>query len=1241
MYIVKVLSRLGQLIIFSVLISCFYGEGKAADKGVSDFAIRNTTSLHANSADQKRTKKPRSNRKNRSPKLSKKTKVNSGALTIDSWMEELANKSFTLDLSGQQFEGQSAAKISQDKITPNRSPVTINWPEKLPGFQASVEVAATTQIAGKKDSSVALDAPALQILSKFVLVSPENSSSKTPSETIISDSRKTVTEPVSIKTTSPRLALESTNTSLGIALTQVTGTIPFDADDLPGHDSSGTNTVVRTADNLTYNFSYSVNGGDAANTIITMNLPSAMAWTDLPAICRTTGVTPTSTIIGQTLTCNLGPVPNGSTGLFSAVTKVQGVANGTSLTVDARISADGVTAVTSNQVTASVSAAPAYNLRKVGATLIGASIGSDGVTKGQVVTYGIQVLVDSSNYRGQEPLATNFSLTDNLSAISPNAKLYNWEPSLPGCGPVNGASGLSNLSPYGRIGIAAGATSENSVIDSGNFTCSQTGNLVNININNANTGGSSFPTKQKNSTTLISASEKYYISGYIAVWIPITDIGSGINTTNTLTNFDPNSISGQSNYGSGGEQHTTDNSTTFFVPGAVGGFSTLVWQNPIPPIKLPTQTGAASGDGLVAPGQVYGARYTFNNQGVVALNNLIVCGKINNTKNIVSNFVGQSSPVNVAISPGVSYVVEYMGGGFASDEAASIGTCGTYGDSTGWTTDPNAIGLANITKVRIRVATLQPTGFIRLNVGYQALPGVVGTRIGVYGAYRADELCGGGAWRFGRGGLSGACTNTVIYDPATHNQSVGDTGDRVTLAGAVVRIAKTASAGTMVAGGRMTFSLAPTITNPESSSAGIASNVTITDTLPSWLTYNIGSSSGGPIGLGQPGVTVNGDGTTTLIWNLGSQPANVVIPPITFVSTASLAAPNNTNVTNTAIINSPDDASAASQRTASVTVVIANPGVFAIAKSVITPNLSVGEDIVYHLTYSNLSGIAIPGTDMIDILPWNGDTRTPRTNFHGTVSLKSVVVSNGETLQFTKATSASINIDPAHASNQSGGATVWCSSYSAGGSCPASLAEVTAIRVMTGNLPGGVAGRNIVVRLMTSGNLGADTYSNNFGGRAQGLSLPVFSSTVSGVVTGIPVVNLLKSCPVPADCTTAPQLAGTALTYRVVFTNIGNAAAQSLVIFDPIPGSTDFKIGSPTFDAGTTGLSVAIEFSNDFNPAASALATWTYAPVSGGGGANTGYDRNVKAVRWRVTTGNLGAVPPDNTGEVGFTVKIR
>jgi len=93
-------------------------------------------------------------------------------------------------------------------------------------------------------------------------------------------------------------------------------------------------------------------------------------------------------------------------------------------------------------------------------------------------------------------------------------------------------------------------------------------------------------------------------------------------------------------------------------------------------------------------------------------------------------------------------------------------------------------------------------------------------------------------------------------------------------------------------------------------------------------------------------------------------------------------------------------------------------------------------------------------------------------------------------------------------------------------------------------------------------------------------------------------------------------------------------AAQTLVIKDPIPPSTDFKVGSVTTSLGTTGLTVVVAYSNNSG------TTWVYTPVSGGGGASAGYDSNVTNIRWTFT-GNLSQTSPNNTGSVGFTTKIR
>jgi uncharacterized repeat protein (TIGR01451 family) len=136
-----------------------------------------------------------------------------------------------------------------------------------------------------------------------------------------------------------------------------------------------------------------------------------------------------------------------------------------------------------------------------------------------------------------------------------------------------------------------------------------------------------------------------------------------------------------------------------------------------------------------------------------------------------------------------------------------------------------------------------------------------------------------------------------------------------------------------------------------------------------------------------------------------------------------------------------------------------------------------------------------------------------------------------------------------------------------------------------------------------------------------------------------PDVGLVKSVN-PNDV----QDSGSDLNYTVVYTNTGGQPATNFVLLDPntqnldplgrIFRNVDFKVGSMTSSPGTTGLVAVFECSNDGG------STWTYAPVSGGGGAPAGYDRNVTNVRW-VFAGSLSHLAPNNSGSVGFIVRIR
>ena len=137
------------------------------------------------------------------------------------------------------------------------------------------------------------------------------------------------------------------------------------------------------------------------------------------------------------------------------------------------------------------------------------------------------------------------------------------------------------------------------------------------------------------------------------------------------------------------------------------------------------------------------------------------------------------------------------------------------------------------------------------------------------------------------------------------------------------------------------------------------------------------------------------------------------------------------------------------------------------------------------------------------------------------------------------------------------------------------------------------------------------------------------SATDTTTIDPVPVVNLVKSVSPSGN-----QSPGTDLVYTINFSNTGNLAARNLVITDPIPANTDFKIGSMTSSLGTTGLTVALAYSNNSG------TTYVYTPVSGAGGAPAGYDRLVTNVRWTFT-GNLSQTAPNNAGSVSFTVRIR
>jgi uncharacterized repeat protein (TIGR01451 family) len=235
----------------------------------------------------------------------------------------------------------------------------------------------------------------------------------------------------------------------------------------------------------------------------------------------------------------------------------------------------------------------------------------------------------------------------------------------------------------------------------------------------------------------------------------------------------------------------------------------------------------------------------------------------------------------------------------------------------------------------------------------------------------------------------------------------------------------------------------------------------------------------------------------------------------------------------------------------------------------------------------------------------------------------------------TGASNGSIVTDTVPASLSS--VTWTCGSATGGATCGAASGSGNTIST-TANLPVNSSVTYTVTGTLSSTATGTLTNTATVITPASGVSDPTDlsrtgagnnSATDSDTINPVPIVGLVKSVN-----PTGNQIPGTDLTYTITFTNTGGAQARSLVITDPVPANTDFKVGSVTSSLGSTGLTVAVAYSNNGG------TTYAYTPASGGGGAPAGYDRNVTNIRWTFT-GNLSQSSPNNTGSVSFIARIR
>lgn len=353
------------------------------------------------------------------------------------------------------------------------------------------------------------------------------------------------------------------------------------------------------------------------------------------------------------------------------------------------------------------------------------------------------------------------------------------------------------------------------------------------------------------------------------------------------------------------------------------------------------------------------------------------------------------------------------------------------------------------------------------------------------------------------------------YDPSNHT---GQYGDRLILAMAQVRVNKQVRKGTsgsfsstppqVTEGDVAQFQLSPSLTSA-ALVPGILKDVWVEDCLPGSLNYAEASVTPEVVSAGSTPSDAKRSacaaGETYIRWVFPKHEVNQAIPPIILTTEVSPTAKDGV-YTNNVVVWAEDDASPLEKRTDQASVQLSNLAGIKLEKVALTPVVQVNREgqannelnkwrVRITNTFPNPDAQAISNPDVIDMLPRNG---LDDTSFNGTFTFDAASITHGTgaaRILYTSATD--VNQDPNDATNGSSGATAWCDAPAGGavvsgtGSCPASAAEVTALRIQQPGSFGSGEYVEIELSMLGVGNLDGDVYSNVVFARTAGLALPV------------------------------------------------------------------------------------------------------------------------------------------------------
>ena len=291
-----------------------------------------------------------------------------------------------------------------------------------------------------------------------------------------------------------------------MAITKITdGTAPFDAVAGPGNDIDRNNGMVRAGNSTIYDLSMNLNDPTASAptpynnfTVTSSPLPLGFRW-KMPPVCA---LNTASVITGDGITtpsilkCDLGTRSTGATFTIPVeVLTLPSVQDDAVLAFNITASADTVPNTgTSLAPTVIANVLPKIDINKTAPSYLSPKK-INGVD-GRLYSYGLGIKYKA----GSEVVKLPITLTDDISGISPNAKLVSCAINTPQnvnnlpVGSIASSQGYYDQFPYSSIGVLN--SSYYAVADSGTIECtpnSANSQLIDIKIDNVNTNPSTYP----------------------------------------------------------------------------------------------------------------------------------------------------------------------------------------------------------------------------------------------------------------------------------------------------------------------------------------------------------------------------------------------------------------------------------------------------------------------------------------------------------------------------------------------------------------------------------------------------------------------------------------------------------------------------------------------------------------------------------------------------------------------------